>query len=644
MLPLIGEAVHERLLGVTRWMLHFLDHAVGSRRSSRFFAILFVYTAELAAVFYLSYQLRWDFVMPVDSTKQMLTLIGPVVLCKLILLQSFGQFRSVLGYFGLADFGGVVLAMLTVSGTMLLLWFESEVAAAPPRGVILMDFVLSVALIASFRLSLRVVRSWSVSNDNVAPSVVRRVAIIGAGDVGEAVAKDLLQRRGSGLHPVLFIDNDPKKIGRTIHGLPVHGPLEKLLKLAPRVRINELVITLADAPPRLVKEIAELGHQIGAQTQIVPSFTQLASGEVKVERSRPVAIEDLLGREPVNLDSTGIAKMLRDRVVMVTGAGGSIGSELCRQILAQEPRCLVMVDQAEIALFEIEQELVGGPEGRRLLPLIADVSDEHAVRAIFSQHRPEIVFHAAAHKHVPLMERQPAEALKNNTLATAIVTRLASEYGVERFVFISTDKAINPTSVMGCSKRLAEKTLQARQQAPGNRTVFLAVRFGNVLGSSGSVVPTFRRQIALGGPVTVTHADMTRYFMTIPEAVGLVLQTATLGRGGEIFILDMGQPVRIIDMARQMIELSGYRPDVDIEIKITGLRPGEKLFEELRHTDETHEPTEHPRIFKLKSDSGPEDPETWLADLRAAANAGTPQASKEAMKRLVPEYTPFGSV
>lgn len=623
-----------RLLGI-------FDRHVGSHAVVRFLAILLVYALELGAVFYLAYELRWDFATPEDFQRQRLTLLIPIVICKLILLQSFGQFRSVLSYFGLADFGGVVVSMSTVSAFMLVLWYGSDVSAAPSRGVILMDFVLSVALISAFRLSLRVVRTWSISSQLQTGLLERRVAIIGAGDLGEALAKDLLQRRGSGLNPVFFIDNDAKKIGRSIHGLPVYGPLEKLVKLAPMARVNELVITMKGAGPKQVKEIVELGRQIGATTQIIPSFTQLASGEVKIERSRPVAIEDLLGRAPVNLDSTGITRLLRDRVVLVTGAGGSIGSELCRQILAQGPRRLVMVEQTEIALFEIEQELMGTDRGGRLLPLIVDVADEPAIRAVFARFRPEVVFHAAAHKHVPLMERQPAEALKNNTLATAGLTRLASEHGVERFIFISTDKAINPTSVMGCSKRLAEKSLQARQRAPDNRTVFLAVRFGNVLGSSGSVIPTFKRQIAQGGPVTVTHQDMTRYFMTIPEAVGLVLQTGTIGRGGEIFILDMGQPVKIMDMARQMIELSGYIPEVDIEIKVTGLRPGEKLFEELCHTDETHAATEHPRIFQLKSEPGTENVDVWLDELRTLAAAGSPPVIKQAMKRLVPEYTPF---
>ena len=596
--------------------------------------------AILGAMFCLAYELRWDFATPAEFQEQCLTLIVPIVFCKLLLLYSFGQFRSILSYFGLADFSGVVLAMITVSGMMLGLGYESAVMAAPPRGVILMDFVLSVGVISAFRLCLRVVRAWSASGSVRSGLVDRRVAIVGAGDVGEILAKDLLQRRGNGLYPVFFIDDDPKKIGRSIHGLPVYGPIEKLVKLARVARVNELVITLTGVTPKRVKEIVEYGREIGATTQIVPSFTQLASGEVKVERSRPVAIEDLLGRAPVNLDSIGITRMLRNRVVLVTGAGGSIGSELCRQILAHHPQLLIMVEQTEIALFEIEQELDGTGQRDRLLPLITDVTDEEAMRKVFAQHRPAIVFHAAAHKHVPLMERQPGEALKNNTLATASLTRLASEHQVDRFVLISTDKAINPTSVMGCSKRLAEKVLLARQYAPANRTAFLAVRFGNVLGSSGSVIPVFRRQIAQGGPVTVTHPDMTRYFMTIPEAVGLVLQTATLGQGGEIFILDMGQPVKIIDMARQMIELSGYKPDLDIEIKITGLRPGEKLFEELRHTDETHEPTEHPRIFKLRSEPVLEDVESWLSDLRVAAG-GSSQQSKSLMKQLVPEYVPF---
>ena len=636
-----GTSFKEGISGALRAFLGLSDRWVSGSPVLRFVSILFVYAANLILVFYFAYLLRWDFAIPPEFLLQCLDLMIPVVVCKLLLLQSFGQFRSIMSYFGLADLGGVVAAMAMVSGSMLALWYVSAISAAPPRGVIIADFVLSVGAIAGFRLSLRVARTWCSIGKLTHDATERRVAIIGAGDAGEALVKDLLQRRGSGLRPVVFIDDDPKLIGRSIHGLPVRGPLEKIANLGPLARIDELVITLPDVSPKKLKQIVELGKRIGATTQIVPSFVQLASGEVKVERSRPVAIEDLLGREPVNLDSAGIARLIEDRVILVTGAGGSIGSELCRQILVCRPKRLVMIDQAEIALFEIEQELRSKEYAQNLVPLIADIADESATRTIFADQRPEIVFHAAAHKHVPLMERQPLEALKNNSLATDGLARLASESKVERFVFISTDKAINPTSVMGCSKRLAEKALQARQSTPGNTTEFLAVRFGNVLGSSGSVIPTFRRQIAQGGPVTVTHRDMTRYFMTIPEAVGLVLQTATMGRGGQLFILDMGRPVKIIDLARQMIELSGFKPDVDVEIQISGIRPGEKLYEELRHTEETHEPTDHPRIFKLRNEHALSDAAAWHAELQAAALDGSPQAVKQAMRRLVPEYSPF---
>jgi FlaA1/EpsC-like NDP-sugar epimerase len=610
----------------------------------RFTALLLAYTLELSTAFWLAYDVRWDFAVPDAFLTQRLQLLAMVVICKLLLLHSFGQFRSMLSYFGLADFSGVVLAMSAASVMMVGLWCVAAPGASPPRGVILMDFVLSISFLSAFRLFLRVVRTRVISG-RVRPGLdERRIAIIGAGDVGEAFAKELLSRSGGGLRPVVFLDDDPSKIGRSIHGLPVYGPMSKLLEIAPEVQLHELVVAIPTAGPKLISEIVELGRRIGVPTQIVPSAVQLASGQVKVDRIRPVAIEDLLGRDPVELDSERIDGLIHDRVVLVTGAGGSIGSELCRQILEKGPRRLVMIDQTEIALFEIENELLATPGGARcILPLIADITDPNSMQAIFATQRPEIVFHAAAHKHVPLMERQPCEAIKNNTLGTAQLARLASEHGVERFVFISTDKAINPTSVMGCSKRLAEKALQVRQRTPGNKTRFLAVRFGNVLGSSGSVIPTFRRQIAKGGPVTVTHAEMTRYFMTIPEAVGLVLQTATLGTGGEIFILDMGKPVKIIDMARQMIELSGFKPDLDIEVRITGLRPGEKLYEELRHTDEGHETTAHPRVYRLKALPGAvaEQEDGWLAALRAVAETGKAAEIKTAMKRLVPEYTPY---
>lgn len=620
--------------------LDWFDRRVGRLPLLRMFAIVLLYAFELGGVFHVAYELRWDFDVPAAYELQRLTLIVPIVLCKLLMLYSFGQFRTVQSYFGLADFGAVLVAMSTLGVIMIALWLGADASAAPPRGVILMDFVLSIALVSCTRLVLRVVRSTYQVAGVRAGQPRRRIAIIGAGDTGEALAKELLTRPAGGLQPVCFFDENADRVGRSIHGLPVYGPWSRLPGLARKLHLSELVVAHTGLGPRRLKEIVALGQSLGLGTQIVPSATQLATGEVKVERTRPVAIEDLLGRATVNLEDENVVRLVRDRVVLVTGAGGSIGSELCRQILRHGPKHLVLVDQAEIALFEIEQELSPTARTGCLRPLIVDVAEETAVRELMQKCRPEVVFHAAAHKHVPIMERQPAEALKNNSFATAMLTRLAAEAGVSWFVFISTDKAINPTSVMGCSKRLAEMALQARQRVPGHRTRFMAVRFGNVLGSSGSVIPVFRRQIAQGGPVTVTHRDMTRYFMTIPEAVGLVLQAATLGVGGEIFILDMGEPVKIVDLARQMIELSGYKPDVDIEIKFTGLRPGEKLFEELRHTDETHETTAHPRIFKLSANAAAQPP-AWLDNLRDAMAAGGSDDVKRAMKAVVPEYQPY---
>jgi FlaA1/EpsC-like NDP-sugar epimerase len=333
--------------------------------------------------------------------------------------------------------------------------------------------------------------------------------------------------------------------------------------------------------------------------------------------------------------------MVGGRTVLVTGAGGSIGQEICRQVALRGPARLIMVDQCEALLYQAEQDLIALGAGAVITPLVADVTDEARMREIFAATRPSLVLHAAAHKHVPMMEPQPGEALKNNTLGTALVAALASEHQVERFVLISTDKAINPTNVMGASKRLAEMVVQSMQGRPGNVTRFVAVRFGNVLGSSGSVIPLFRKQIAAGGPVTVTHPDVKRYFMTIPEAVGLVLQSATQGEGGDILVLEMGQPMKIVDVARQLIELSGFRPDVDIEVKFVGLRPGEKLVEELQHHGEQYRTTAHARIFRFVAQGSRYE---GLAGLLADVRALVPQekaACKQGLKRLVPEYVPY---
>jgi FlaA1/EpsC-like NDP-sugar epimerase len=381
-------------------------------------------------------------------------------------------------------------------------------------------------------------------------------------------------------------------------------------------------------------------QQSSIEMRTVPSMSQLATGQVKVTALRPVEIQDLLGRAAVEVDNTNVQELLAGQVVMVTGAGGSIGSELCRQIAAFGPEKLILVERSEPQLFSIEQELLEFGHPVEIVPLVADILEVARMDRIFRDHSPDAVFHAAAHKHVPMMEHQPAEAVKNNSIGTAHLATLALHHRVGHFVLVSTDKAINPTSVMGASKRLAEMFLQALDATSDHATKFMAVRFGNVLGSSGSVVPTFARQIAAGGPVKVTHPDMTRYFMTIPEAVLLVLHSTAQGEGGEIFVLDMGKPIKILDLARQMIKLSGLQPERDIEIQLIGLRPGEKLFEELSHAGENIRPTGHPKIMRFVAQPLPYTfVKTAIDEFVRCINIAEPWQVKKMLKELIPEYS-----
>jgi FlaA1/EpsC-like NDP-sugar epimerase len=469
-----------------------------------------------------------------------------------------------------------------------------------------------------------------------------KIAIVGAGDAGASLANDLLNTPGRGFKPIVFLDDDENKHGQLIHGVRIAGPAELLPKLPEAEEVKNVIIAMPSAPAKRVREIVIFLAQKGYKVETLPALEELASGRARVSRIRPVEIEDLLGREEVELDCAAIKKLIEGRVVMVTGAGGSIGSELCRQIARMNPSRLLLLDQSEPSLFLIEQELIELGMGAIVQPLVADILDEQRMRYIFTRFKPEVVFHAAAHKHVYLMERQPAEAIRNNSMGTRLLAKMASEHAVSQFVMISTDKAINPTSLMGASKRLAEIHLQALQANNHTATKFIMVRFGNVLGSSGSVIPIFKRQIAVGGPVTVTHPDVTRYFMTIPEAAGLVLQASVLGNGGEIFVLDMGKPVKIIDLARQLVELSGLKVGDDIEIKFTGLKPGEKLFEELQHCDEQHIPTDHPRVMRFVPGNDARIASAQaLTEVEAVLYQVSNNELKGRLKKVVPEYTPY---
>lgn len=565
---------------------------------------------------------------------------------KVLLLGLWGQFRGVFYYFRLPDAFRMGLALFTATAVALLTaavfgtGLPTE-AFDIPRGVLLVDFNLSLVFFMGFRVSIRALRERFWGKEQAAAGVVERIAIVGAGQAGAQLASELLSRRGHGIEPVCFLDDDVAKHSLQIHGVPVLGAPERMPELAEKYGVTEIILALPSTSVRRIREVSALASANGLRVLVVPSMAELAGGRVRASDIRPISVEDILGREPAKLDDEAIDAMVKGRTVLVTGAGGSIGSELCRQVAARSPARLVILDQCEGLLYQSEQELIAAGAGALITPIVGDVADADRMREVFARFRPSLILHAAAHKHVPMMESQPAEALKNNVLGTSVVAGLAAEFGADKFVLISSDKAVNPTNVMGATKRLAELVVRSMQARAGGRTAFLAVRFGNVLGSSGSVLPIFRRQIAAGGPVTVTHPDVRRYFMTIPEAVGLVLQSATLGAGGDILVLEMGQPLKIIDVARQLIELSGLRPDIDIEIRIVGLRPGEKLVEELQHEGEQYRPTEHGRVFRFVADQAPVDrTEALLAQVRALLPLER-AACKQGIRELVPEYVPF---
>lgn len=614
------------------------------QRSSigRVLLLLALYSLGILLSIWIAYQLRFDFAVDASFRNQMRMVSSWVVPLKLGLLLAFGQFAGLLSYFSVPDLRRLFYAMVCASAVIVLVWFNSHGVYAPPRGVILADFVISFMGLASTRLGFRIIRERYLAPQSRSHHPARRVGIIGAGDVGASLARELMTKRGLGLRPVAFFDDDREKWHSRVHDIPVIGSPEKLSEQNLNLQLEEVIIAMPSASAKRIGEIVKILQKTHLKFETVPSIDQLATGKVKVSQLRSVEIQDLLGREAVKLETENIRQILEGRVVMVTGAGGSIGSELCRQIAEFNPQRLLLVEQCEVQIFPIEQELIEKGHGGVVLPLVADVLDASRLHYIFDRFRPQVVFHAAAHKHVTMMESQPGEAIKNNTFGTAQVAEVSLEFAVDRFVFVSTDKAINPTSVMGATKRLAEIFLQALHASQASRTKFMAVRFGNVLGSSGSVIPIFNRQIAAGGPVKVTHPEVARYFMTIPEAVGLVLQSAAQGAGGEIFVLDMGKPIKIVDLARQLIELSGLKPEEDIEIEFVGLRPGEKLFEELNHESENVLPTNHPKIMRFVSQPLPlKHVREVLQQLSQHVNEAESNQLKLLLKETVPEYQPY---
>lgn len=503
-----------------------------------------------------------------------------------------------------------------------------------PLSFPMLNAMFLAVLTVLFRFSYRMARS--IARRRSRRGVQARTMLIGAGSAGMQTLREFETSENSKNHVVCIIDDDPQKTGRYLNNVKIVGTRRDIAKAAQDYRVEEIVFAIPAAPTQQRKQILKLCQETGCKLKILPGISQLANGEVKVQKIRDVDVLDLLGRDSVQVDLSQIAEYLSGKTVLVTGGGGSIGSELCRQIAGHRPKRLVIFDIYENNAYDIQQELRRTHPGLELITLIGSVRDTERVNMLFETYRPEIVFHAAAHKHVPLMEDSPNEAIKNNVFGTYHVAKAADRYGTKTFVLISTDKAVNPTNVMGASKRICEMIVQT--MANRSATKFVAVRFGNVLGSNGSVIPLFKRQIAEGGPVTVTHPDIIRYFMTIPEAVQLVLQAGAYANRGEIFVLDMGEPVRIDDLARNLIRLSGFTPDEDIEIRYTGLRPGEKLFEEMLMDEEGLRETANKLIhigqpIRISEEHFLEQ----LAQLETACEQNSPQI-RALIARIVPTY------
>ena len=564
-------------------------------------------------------------------------------------------FRSGWRYAGIRDVSRIILAswiFLLLAFLSVYIFYRLPVGmgrtppeallaffAMIPRGVLLLDFLATVFLVCAARLGFRIYRE---EMRPLAEEGAHRVLIVGAGNAAESVIREIHRMRVERYSIVGLVDDNPRKKGIRIHEVPVLGRTEDLPTICEDYEVEEIIIAMPSASQTQLRRVIELCSGTKLQFKSLPSVTDLIDGRVTVSQIRPVDINDLLGREAVELDNQAIANFIQGRTVLITGAGGSIGSEMCRQICVFGPKQLILVEQAETPLFDIENDLRKAHPALDIIPRICDIGERDRVMQVWDSLRPDVVIHAAAHKHVPLMELNPCEALKNNIFGTKNVADASCKFAVSEFVTISTDKAVNPSSVMGCSKRVGEIYTQALNGSQGCQTQFKAVRFGNVLGSNGSVVPTFRRQIAAGGPVTVTHPDMTRYFMTIPEAAQLVLQAAATGQGGQIFLLDMGESVKIADLAKQMITLSGFRPGEDIEIIYTGVRPGEKLFEELRTDGEDIEPTVHPKVMVWAHQPVPWDQVTEaMGRFDALRNSLDRDSIVTALQHAVPEYAPL---
>ncbi|AST58544.1 nucleoside-diphosphate sugar epimerase [Thermoanaerobacterium thermosaccharolyticum] len=585
------------------------------------------------ASFFLAFLIRFNYAIPLQYLILYKKSFLIFTVINLFVLLLFKQYNKIWRYANLRDIVDIMIVITIGSSIFSLILFLFQLHL--PRLVYILSWLLSVIFISLSRILYRdyMGRTYKIKK-NV---VFKNVLIIGAGSAGQMLIRELKNHPELGKKPIAILDDDKNKLFRSIEGIPVIGKIEKLQDVVREKDIDEVIFAIPSASKALLRNVIEMCSEIHIKVKTIPGIYELVHEDVKINKIRDVDINDLLGRDPIKIDLNEISSYIKDKKILVTGGGGSIGSELCRQIARLNPSHLIIIDIYENNMYDIQQELLRNYPNLKMSCLVASIRDEKRLNNIFKEFKPDIVFHAAAHKHVPLMEDSPHEAVKNNVYGTLNLVRCANTYGVKRFVMISTDKAVNPTSVMGATKRICEMIIQSFDKV--SKTEFVAVRFGNVLGSNGSVIPLFKKQIAEGGPVTVTHEDVKRYFMTIPEAVQLVIQAGAMANGGEIFVLDMGEPVKIIDLARDLIRLSGFEPDVDIPIKITGLRPGEKLFEELLMTDDKYTSTKHDKIFIEKPGFSDYDGLVLtLEKYKSKIDDMDTYEIKEFIKSIVPEY------
>jgi FlaA1/EpsC-like NDP-sugar epimerase len=655
-----------------RWSLFFWHCLNGTKTSTHtlktaikimkffiyknFIVVLLADILLLSGSLFLAYLIRFDFVLPQQYSVLLYQMLPFVLIVKIGCFYFFDLYRGMWRYTSIADLLNIIKASCVSSLVIIcLILFTHSRFIGFPRSVFIMDWCFTVLLISGYRLCIRLYFE-QISNDKTSSIPTRQVLtmffkkmaetkrlfIIGAGDGGEKIYREIHNNDRLKYTVVGFLDDDLTKVGRKIHGVPVLGRIKDIKTIAKKVKADEALIAIPSATSEQMREILTHLRESGIKFKTIPGIGELINGKVTINTIREVDYRDLLGRDVIRLDEDKIGAYLQDQCVMVTGAGGSIGSELCRQICRFKPHSIVMYERAESPLYEINHELKQDFGTVKTIPVLADVQDKTQLEKAFDAYQPQTVFHAAAYKHVPMLEMQPWKAVDNNIQGTTSLVEITNKFNVERFVFVSTDKAVRPANVMGASKRIAEMLIQSQNGCGLSHTKFMTVRFGNVVGSVGSVVPLFKKQIKKGGPVTVTHPEVTRFFMTIPESCQLILQAGAMGKGGEIFLLDMGTSIKIDDMARDLIRFSGFEPEVDIKIEYIGLRPGEKLFEELIIEGEDVVPTSHEKIMVLKGmDCNLQILNGNIHNLIQIAKDQKIEPIKEKLQKIVPEYRPL---